>query len=76
MTLHHNAHLVHALASTTNRRARKAPTRSPRDIAYGRLSEAKREMDDANEVLRKAEEKWHAAVLECDRIDGEAANPK
>lgn len=45
-------------------------THSARVEAARRASDAKERMDEAQRVLEKAEDEWHRACQELDRIDG------
>lgn len=40
-------------------------------VAWDRLRQTKREMDEAMTALDKAEDAWHAACLEHDRLEAE-----
>ena len=46
------------------------PRYPERYAAHLKALQAKRRMDEAQAVLEKAEDEWHQACIECDRIDG------
>jgi hypothetical protein len=49
----------------------KSPNFGERYAAHARALAAKERMDEAIAALEKAEDEWHQACLECDRLDGQ-----